>query len=344
MLLNRPLPSSLITLPVKNKPQLLIFIDAEEEFNWTKFSSNQTSVRNIAEQYRAQSLFDECACVPTYLVDYPVASQPDGIHPLREFLDDGRCLIGAQLHPWVTPPFIDQEITPFHTFAGNLEPAIEKAKLTSLTENIREMFGVQPMVYRAGRYGVGRNTAALAWSLGYRIDTSVLPGMDFRRLSGPSFQGFGVIPYWLDQPKGFLEIPLTSAYVGSARQFGDILYPLADSPLGRMARIPAVLARTQILNRVRLSPEGQTLREAIQLTTTLLGHNVRLFSLNYHSSSLLPGANPYVQTGRDVESLLRWLSGYLEFFLGKLGGQVVSPLDVYEQALSPVSYTNEPND
>ena len=26
-------------------------------------------------------------------------------HVLREYLADGKCDIGAQLHPWVTPPF-----------------------------------------------------------------------------------------------------------------------------------------------------------------------------------------------------------------------------------------------
>jgi hypothetical protein len=328
-----PNPSSIVRFPAESRPQLLVFVDAEEEFDWTKFSPDQTSVRNIAEQHRAQRVLESFGCVPMYLVDYPVASQPEGIRPLRDLLDDRRCLIGAQLHPWVTPPLVHRDVTPFLTFAGNLGPELERAKLASLTDKIEESFGVKPLVYRAGRYGFGRNTAALARSLGYRVDTSVLAGADFRRCGGPSFRGFGVMPYWLDQPRGLLEIPLTSAYIGNLSRFGDALYPLADAPLGRMARIPAILARTHLLNRVRLSPEGQSCREAMALTTALIGRGVRLFSVSYHSSSLLPGGNPYVGTGREVEKLVGWLADYLEFFLGRIGGRTVTPPEVYRQAL-----------
>lgn len=335
-----PDPSALITFPVESRPQVLAFIDAEEEFDWTKFAADQTSVRNIAEQHRAQRLLESFGCAPTYLVDYPVASQPQGVEPLRDWLDGGLCQIGAQLHPWVTPPLVHPDIKPFQTFAGNLEPEIERAKLISLTEKIEESFGVKPLVYRAGRYGFGRNTAGLLGALGYRMDVSVLAGADFRRGGGPSYRGFGVAPYWFDQSQdgpdgqaaGLLEIPLTSAYVGGLSRFGETLYGLADSLLGRKARIPAVLARTHLLNRVRLSPEGQTCREAMALTHALIKRGVRLFSISYHSSSLLPGGNPYVPTGREVEKLLAWLAEYLEFFLSKIGGRTVTPAEVYRQA------------
>jgi hypothetical protein len=40
------------------------------------------------------------------MVDYPVASQAEGRAPLRELMQSGLCDIGAQLHPWVTPPFL----------------------------------------------------------------------------------------------------------------------------------------------------------------------------------------------------------------------------------------------
>jgi hypothetical protein len=331
-----PDPAALITFPAESRSQVLVFIDAEEEFDWTKFAADQTHVRNIAEQHRAQRLLESFDCVPTYLVDYPVASQPQGIRPLRDWLDDGLCQIGAQLHPWVTPPLVHPDITPFQTFAGNLEPEIERAKLISLTEKIEESFGVKPLVYRAGRYGFGRNTAGLLGALGYRVDVSVLAGADFRRGGGPSYRGFGVAPYWFDQPagqaEGLLEIPLTGAYVGCLSRFGEPLYALADSPLGRKARIPAILARTHLLNRVRLSPEGQTCREAMALTHALIKRGVRLFSVSYHSSSLLPGGNPYVPTGREVEKLVAWLAEYLEFFLGEIGGRTVTPAEVYRQA------------
>ncbi|CAK0756931.1 WalW protein [Azospirillaceae bacterium] len=329
-----PSESSTIVFPQDTKPHLLVFIDAEEEFDWKNFSPDSISVRNMAEQYRAQNLFEAVGCVPTYLVDYPVASQAEGVAPLREWVRDGRCLIGAQLHPWVTPPFVHQKITPFLTFAGNLDRDVELAKLTRLTETIRDAFELQPTVYRAGRYGVGPHTTEIIRSLGYQIDVSVLAEIDFRRFGGPSFVGHDVLPYWLDRSHALLEIPLTSAYIGVLRQFGAQLYPPIDSSLGRFARWPAILARTGLLNRVRLSPEGQTLREAIQLTLALFKRGVRVFSLTYHSSSLLPNGSPYTRTTADVQVLLDWLAGYLDFFIEKFGGTPTTPLDVHRFALS----------
>ncbi|RJF84330.1 hypothetical protein D3877_07140 [Azospirillum cavernae] len=327
-----PPPSNArIVFPADSPPQLLVFIDAEEEFDWSKFAPDQTSVRNIAEQHRAQRVLERFGCVPTYLVDYPVAAQPEGRGPLRGLLADGRCQIGAQLHPWVTPPFVHPNITLSQTFAGNLAPELERAKLANLTAMIDEGFGVKPFAYRAGRYGFGPNTAGLLRSLGYRLDVSVLAGADFRRGGGPCFRGFGVAPYWLDADRELLEIPLTSDYVGGLSRCGDSLYALADSRLGRAVRIPAVLARTGLLNRVRLSPEGQSCREAMALTLALLARGVRLFSVSYHSSSLLPGGNPYVPTGREVDRLIGWLAEYLEFFLTVVGGRTVTPTEIHRQ-------------
>jgi hypothetical protein len=42
-----------------------------------------------------------------------------------------------------------------------------------LTDTLEAAFGTRPTVYRAGRYGVGPNTAELLQELGYEIDVSV---------------------------------------------------------------------------------------------------------------------------------------------------------------------------
>ena len=47
-----------------------------------------------------------------------------------------------------------------------------------------------PRVYKAGRYGFGPTTADALEALGYTIDASVVPHMDFTSEEGPSFAGF----------------------------------------------------------------------------------------------------------------------------------------------------------
>ena len=88
---------------------------------------------------------------------YPVVTRDIGSAFLSECPKDGRCQIGAQLHPWVTPPF-DEIVNPHNSFACNLPPSSEFAKPKTLTEALSKRFGVRPATYRAGRYGIGPNT------------------------------------------------------------------------------------------------------------------------------------------------------------------------------------------
>ncbi|NWO81693.1 WalW protein, partial [Escherichia coli] len=90
----------------------------------------------------------------TYLVDYPIATSPLAVDVLREVLKDGRSAIGTQLHPWVNPPHLE-DVNGFNSFTGNLPIDLQRAKLTALTDAVERAFGRRPLVYRAGRYGIG---------------------------------------------------------------------------------------------------------------------------------------------------------------------------------------------
>ena len=79
-----------------------------------------------------------------------------------EFVDGGRAEVGAHLHPWVTPP-AEEEVTRFNSYAGNLPLSLESSKIARLVEAIEASFGRRPIVYKAGRYGFGANTASISW-------------------------------------------------------------------------------------------------------------------------------------------------------------------------------------
>src|SRR3546814_11173699 len=80
--------------------------------------------------------------------------------------------------------------------SGNLPPELEHAKLAALTEAIAGAFGARPVVYKAGRYGVGPATAGILEALGYRIDVSVVPFPDFSDDGGPDFSAAGFVTRW----------------------------------------------------------------------------------------------------------------------------------------------------
>lgn len=326
-----PRAKDVIGFSPQDAPQLVVFVDAEEEFRWHTYSPAAVSVRNIARQFLAQDILNEFGVRPTYLVDYPVAVQPEGFQPLKEMLDQGHCAVGAQLHPWVNPP-IEEEITPRNTYAGNLPAILERAKIERLTAVIAQNFGVRPVVFKAGRYGAGPNTAAALLANGYRVDASVMPLTDFSADGGPDYSEAPAAPYWLDSDRRLLEIPttvgLTGLLGGQSRRSAQTLF----SPASATLRIPGALARCGLLERIRLTPEGFSLDEAKRLTLALLQRGQRLFVLSYHSSSLLPGGAPYVSTQADLSHFLGWLDGYLRFFFGPLSGRATTATEIFDVA------------
>lgn len=323
-----------VNLSALTRPRLVVLVDAEEEFDWREpFSRTNPRVSNIAAQHQAQRIFAQHGIVPTYMVDYPVASQPDGYEPLRELHQDGFCGIGAQLHPWVTPPF-DEELTVFNSFAGNLPRALERAKLATLVEAIERNLAVRPTIFTAGRYGVGRFTPSLLEELGFKIDSSVRPHTEYLSQGGPDFRHCAARPYWVGPQHRLLELPRTVGLCGLLAGRGQPLYDLLQSPLGRAVRLPGWFARGRLLERIALTPEGPSDAELRRLTAALIATGHRLFVMSYHSSSLVPGNTPYVANARELSVFLDRLARYADYFMGEAGGLPATPDDIWRLAIA----------
>jgi peptidoglycan/xylan/chitin deacetylase (PgdA/CDA1 family) len=307
--------------PADGRPVLAVVVDTEEEFDWSKpHDRGATGVSNLRHQERAHRVFDRHGLRPTYVIDYPVASREEGWRPLKELLDAGRCEVGAHLHPWVNPPF-EEEVSYRNSYPGNLPEALERAKLARLVEAIGANLGVRPTSYRAGRYGVGPNTARLLAEAGFTVDSSVVPWTDLSGDEGPDFSLCGNRPYWFAASRPLLEVPLTLGFVGVLGRAGQGLYRRVAGRTAHALHLPGVLARTGLLERIRLTPEGVDSDEHRRLTTTLLDQGHRVFVFSYHSPSLAPGNTPYVRSERDLDVFLGRLDAYVAWFLGPLGGR-----------------------
>jgi len=313
-------------------PFLLVVIDSEEEFDWETVPSHSVSVKSMRYQDRAQRIFERFGVVPTYAVDYAVASQHEGFAPLAEYLADGHCEIGAQLHPWLNPPVVEQLVKK-NSFPGNLPPSLEFEKIRVLTETIEQNLGVSPILYRAGRYGLGGNTARFLCQLGYRIDCSVRPFYRSPEPGGPDYRAAPSRPFWFGPGGQLLEIPVTVGVLGALSAIGRQAYSMTSTPLGQTLRMPGIFARAGLLDRIQLTPEGISLEEAKRVTRTMLARdNHRIFVLSYHSPSLEPGNTPYVRTSADLQRFLHWLEAYLEFFFTEIGGIAATPGQVFDLA------------
>ncbi len=311
-------------------PCLYVVVDTEAEFDWSKdFDRSLIAVTAMAFQERAQAIFDRYGIRPIYVVDYAVASQPDGYQPLRAILARHACAIGAHLHPWINPPF-EEVVSHRNSFAGNLPRDLEKRKLRVLCEAIRNNFGISPLFFKAGRYGLGSHTLETLSELGFAVDLSIMPRSDGRAKGGVDFRSLDARPYHAASGL-ILSVPMTRAHLGPLAPLAPAVHAAMHSPLMTSLGLPGVLANLGLLNTVTLTPEGITVREQFQLLKTQLRRGYRTFVLHYHSPSLSPGHTPYVRTDADLARFLKRIEAVCSFFFDQIGGMPGHPADLLPQ-------------
>jgi hypothetical protein len=333
---------SAVTETIFQKPVLITTVDAEEDFDWTRpFSRAATDVTSMRSQHMAHRIFEKYGVVPTYMVDHPVASQDEGRSPLKELLQDGKCEIGAQLHPWVTPPFVEF-VSERNSYAGNLPAALEFSKIQALTGELEAAFGVTPRIFRAGRYGAGPNTGNILRHFGYEADSSVVPSWSFADQGGPDFRLMKAHPYWIDRERRLLELPLSAAIVGRAAGLPLSATYRVFGHRGEQLGVTSVMARLGLLERIKLTPEGIAIDEAKRLVRAMITGGHRVFVLTYHSPSLEPGNTPYVRTDADLGRFLAWLDEFFAFFTSEIGGVCQSWRDVRAAFLAATSPSTTP--
>lgn len=282
--------------------RVLLTVDTEEEFDWDgPFTRDQHGLRHVAAIPRFQAFCETIGAHPVYLVDWPIANDASAIEIIGDAVRRGQADIGVQLHPWVSPPF-DETLTQHNSFAGNLPQHMEAAKFNTLRDRIEEAFGKAPLIYRAGRYGVGQHSADILKAGGIKIDTSVRPLFDYSAHDGPDYTHHPVTPYWVDKEHSLLEAPMTVVHCGAMRQLGDRLQNRGN----QVPPLMGALARLGLLERVALTPEGVTAKEALRGLELALQQKLPLIVLSFHSPSLMSGFTPYTRSEGDVEALYDW--------------------------------------
>ncbi|WP_294131701.1 polysaccharide deacetylase family protein [Sphingobium sp.] len=326
-LLAPPLPQDRITLDPAFGTRFMLFVDTEEEFDWNApFSRTGHGVTALPGMARGQAYFAAAGVKPVYVTDYPVIDCEAASAMMAEWVSDGTADIGAHLHPWVNPPHVE-DVSAANSYVGFLPEAVERAKLEALCRRIEERFGQRPIAYRAGRYGVGPNSARLLSEAGFRLDSSVRSRFDYSHQHGPDFYGLPQTPYWAGPDRTLLELPLSTAFVGLLRGAGERLYRAAQS----MGPLAGALSRARMLSRVPLTPEGISATEAIAAIDALIEEGVPVLNFSFHSPTLEPGHTPYVRDEADRTAFYRWWDAVLAH-LAKRGLRAAS-LDQFLNAI-----------
>jgi hypothetical protein len=307
-------------------PRLLtVVVDTEEDFDWQSptpgTDHSTTHLRNLV---MVESIFAAYELVPAYLLTYPVLEDDAVIRIIRHQLEKGRCAVGMQLHPWVTPPFDGETEGNPGSFLGNLHPAVEERKFVACTNKFVSRFGFAPRMFRAGRYGLSAHTPHLLEAHGFLIDTSVAPRTTWVSEGGPNYAEYDCDLFRFGCGRQLLEIPLCRSVIGwVGTRSASIYNHLLTSRSTRHYALSA-LARIHCVERITLSPEGNDVPAMRRLVETLIARGHRVLTLSFHSSSLSVGRNPYVHTKEELHDFLDRLSEILHYLVVARGFQATA--------------------
>lgn len=293
-----------VDLSFMGGPRFVLTVDTEEEFDWSApFARDGYGTEHLKSVPRFQTLCASHGVKPCYLVDYPITQDAFAVDLLSGYAHANEAEIGVQLHSWVSPPFVEM-LSTRNSYACNLPESVERAKLSQLHSAIVERFRVYPDAYRAGRYGAGKNTSAILTDLGISIDSSVRSKFNYAPQGGPDYSRHPLNPYWIEKGR-LIELPLTTVFGGAMRSVGDMVFGqwFGSQP----AR--SVLARSGLIERIALTPEGISLAKALEAVDIALADGVKIINLSFHSPSLAVGHTPYVRDDNQLAGLYGWFEG-----------------------------------
>ncbi|MBF0216327.1 MAG: hypothetical protein HQL30_04955 [Candidatus Omnitrophica bacterium] len=231
-------------------------------------------------------ILDRFEVPPVYLVTPGMLTSVECCRLLKEELVKG-AEIGSHLH--VARGIAScQEIAkgPRGTYMCSAYPdEIEYRELKDHDENIKKVLGVKATSFRAGRYGADINTITSLSRLGYTVDTSVTPGINWAVKGGPDFSGYPEQPYFVDTEnkefssasakRGILEVPVTI----------------------NGKRAPFLPDKWLFYRWLR--PSFMTGLELRALVDDVVGRNgdrgIVVLCMMFHSMELIPGMSPYVR-------------------------------------------------
>lgn len=303
-------------------PALVVTIDTEEEGRWSSsYPAFGNSCRNIERLSRIHELITRTGAIPTYLVDYPVATDLRAREILKGFSAEGRAEIGAHLHPWCNPPIQADNGGTRATYPHNLTPDVQRAKLETLCDAIEQGIGARPRTYRAGRWGFDHTSIPVLERLGIEVDTSVTPLWWDRGDGGPVFARAPLEPYRISTrdacrpgDSAVVEVPASNLVVGP---HGPVLERLVRV----MGPAPGMRRLLVGLGFRSLRPEQYTLQEMKGLADAISARGLEVFNVMFHSSVGLPGATPYARDERGLDEFCHRLEGLLEHIMSRHGAE-----------------------
>jgi len=330
----------------KSRP-FLITIDTEGDNLWEPCPKPET--RNACFLPRFQALCEKYGLLPTYLVNYEMAKSVEFQEFAIDAVSRGAAEVGMHLHAWDTPPIIPLTDCDWRhqPFLFEYPDDVMRSKVDYMTKLLEDTFGSSVTSHRAGRWGFDMRYAECLRQHGYLVDCSVTPFVDWTGHSGaPSgtggqdFSRFPTNAYFIGSERtGALERPALLELPVTIRPQRS---PIEDWFAARMGRAPVVgnVLRRRLGRKVWLRPTGRNLNRMTTLVDEVTAeHDNSYLEFMLHSSELMPGGHPRLQTDADVDRMYRCIEGLFDYVQGSVRGCTLSDyaLELTDASLTAVS-------
>lgn len=312
---------------------LLVGIDTEGDNQWDGAARAVQRFENIYALPRLHALFARHGVRPTYVITYPVATDPQSADVLRMLLARGDCEIGAHHHAWETPPCTPEDREK-HGYASLLPRGQFEAQLETLTGAVSEVAGRRPVSYRSGRFGFSAAHVAALERLGYLVESSVAPLFSEAHKGGPEFVEAPLTPYFLSYDSAvragtseLLEVPVSAAL---DRRLPRVLRH-AYARLPRPYTSKRVLRALRLLRMRWLRPSYSSLEDMRTLARDLAAWQEPVLNLLFHSSEAIVGGSPYNRTQAQLDAFCDRLERFFEYATRDLGATPATFSEFREQ-------------
>jgi hypothetical protein len=283
-------------------------IDTEEEWDWNAgWPTSHPSVRNIGMLPRFQDLCSKFGAATTYFANKAVLDDAEARAILLDLAGREQTEVGMHIHPWNTPPIAGNgAVTVRDSYLHNLAKEVIWAKMESVYATFRE-HGLQPTSFRGGRYSSGGVIHDFLREHGFLADASVVPYYTWEDDGAPDYRSRGPqpvrIPPRVPGEPPFWEIPMTVGFSRRPARLWPRLFELVERTPARKLRLIGIAHRLGIVRRIWLNLESTRTDAVLALLRVLRPMKPLCVLFTVHSSSLVPGGNPYSATEAQVRRI-----------------------------------------
>ncbi|MGJ0194158.1 deacetylase [Pantoea sp. RRHST58] len=308
------------------QPSFLITIDTEGDNLWRNHRTITT--RNTAFLPRFQSLCERFGLKPTWLTNYEMAIDPAYVEFARDVIARNQGEVGMHLHAWNSPPEVPltDDDWRWQPYLIEYPDDVLRAKVVFMTQLLEETFQIKMRSHRAGRWAFDERYAAALTELGYLIDCSVTPRVNWRfnrgapqGNGGTDYTHFPRHAYFIDPSdisrpghSPLLEVPMSIQYKYSPLMsaFKQGIYKLRGKQ-----RSPAVYW---------LRPSGGNVASMKRVIEQSLAEGQDYVEFMLHSSEFMPDGSPTFKNEQDIERLYEDLEALFSWVGPRFKGRTLT--------------------